>query len=162
MDHDFLTIVWPPITFPVGTSPWMSGDAAKRPTHITVTPTLQCWFQDFGTADSLLWRDFDLAFEAEDWDTDTYGLVYGDESFEQAVAAWFATLGFPEAFGTPFFTEAGMQSGEHISMQLATHENAPWWEAWGSMHAALAWLAKGTGGTPTSVVFQPEPAQVAA
>jgi hypothetical protein len=157
MDHDVLAITWPAVTFPVqGDSIWARRNSAL-PTSLTVTPKLLFWIQDHGEDGCMLWRDLDLEFDPRDWDTEIHGLVYGDTAFEQAVVDWFATLGFPEAFDAPFNTEAGMQSGHHVSMQLPTFEDAPWWQPWGSVHAAMAWMATGPGGNPTSFSFQPEP-----
>jgi hypothetical protein len=155
MDHDVLAITWPATTFPVqGDSLWMQR-TAPLPTSLTVTPKLLFWIQDVGEEGCTLWRDLDLEFHPTAWDTERYGLVYGDTAFERAVEAWFATLGFPEAFGAPFTTEAGMQSDHHVSMQLPTLEAAPWWQPWGSVHAAMAWMQAGPGGNPTSFTFQP-------
>lgn len=90
----------------------------------------------------MIWRTLDLYFDSESWNTEDYGIIYTDKVFEDAVGAWWQnTLRFPKSYGIPFYTEAGMQGQNHVSMELPTIEkNLPWWAGFASAHEALALL----------------------
>lgn len=143
------TITFPTMAFPI--SPrnatklghWTHYQKAwdDNKTTLTVTPRLEVRkLTDFPP--TLIYRDLNLFFEPKDWDVARYGLIYTDPVFEEAVITWWQnTCKFPESYGTPFYTEQGMQTDDTVSMELKTVTgDHGWWAGFHSAHEAMEML----------------------
>lgn len=148
MKRTLLTAQGPAVTFPVGRwgSYWTRYKvlAAAGVNELTVTPHIHVWQWDEG-ADPTWYVSLDLAFDTDLWDVDRFGLVYGDPTFEKAVRAWWAHIGFAHVGRGPSYTEQGMQGDDTVSMEATTPEIATWSDLFTSAHTALAWAGAGPG-----------------
>lgn len=123
---DSITLVFAPITLPVGTKKrgyWTQYEALDKAgkTQITVTPHLTVC--DISCASwPLTTFDLYMHYTPQEWDTDTFNLIYTDEAFEEAVGEWARANGLEACLGTPFYTEAGMQGADYVSMEFGSRK----------------------------------------
>lgn len=119
---DGLAIVMSPMTLPaftdVRSSYWCHYDkiAADGLTSMTVTPMVVGF-----RIDDTPYLEFNAAFDPETYDTDIYGIVYGDDTFERAFAQRMAQiLRAPDHIDPIHYTEAGMQGSDVISLEAGS------------------------------------------
>jgi hypothetical protein len=85
-------------------------------TSLTVTPILQArWISS-----DLVAVDLDMHFDEKAFPENKFGMVYGDGQFETSVESFMARV-FPEdEFGSPGYTEQGMQGEAYVSMEYGS------------------------------------------
>lgn len=118
---DGLTISLAEITLPAfqdGEGYWSNYEALAEAgiSEITVRPEIVARALD----DSSLYIDLNCYFDPEVFNTDTYGLVYGDPTFERAMSNHIkAALGLTGEDVHFQYTEQGMQGDDMISMEAS-------------------------------------------
>ncbi len=84
--------------------------------------------------DDLVIVDVNVFFDPDAFPSDTFGLVYLDGTFGQAVQTYLARIFPPVQFGEPGYTEQGMQGVDYVSMEYGR----AFMEQIDSAHALLA------------------------
>jgi hypothetical protein len=148
-DDRLARIVLPEVTLPIGqtlkgtdcTGLWANYEALAKAgiTTLTVRPEMEILdFSYFEEEPPETDRKLALHFDPTVWDTSKYGLIYTDPVFEDAFEKWFHSLGFPPEYGSPHYTEQGMQGDDHVSMEMhVVRGSANWWSGFDDLKDAI-------------------------
>lgn len=116
---DGLSILLKPITIPAFSgkqmSYWSKYDALAKAgiTEITVTTDLHGF-----RIDNFAYLQIKASFDPQIYDTEKFGLVYGDDTFESAFTKHLSQVLRAPLDGPRFhYTEAGMQGDDYISLE---------------------------------------------
>jgi hypothetical protein len=146
-----LKITFPKITLPVYTQGdshdligmWTNYDTLLEEKIKTITVTPELIIQDFSDyqANAIL-KNINLHFDPLIWQTNKHGLIYTDLVFENKFQdIWHSIYKFPRSYGTPSYTEQGMQTKTFVSMETrATYTHTNWWAGFESAHQAVSLL----------------------